>query len=124
MNVISVDDAPKAIGPYSQAVDSGTFVFLSGQIALDPETGALSGGDIRGETARVLDNIEAVLRGAHLSRKNIIKTTVYLTDLADFMSMNEVYADFFKEMRPARSTVQVAALPKGAKIEIDAVACR
>ena len=119
---ITSSDAPKAIGPYSQAVRAGGLVFLSGQIPLDPKTGELVGADVRAQADRVLDNLAAVLRAAGLSFEQLVKTTIYLTDLADFGAVNEVYGKRFGAVPPARATVQVAALPRGAKVEIDAVA--
>lgn len=119
---ITSSDAPKAIGPYSQAVRAGGLVFLSGQIPLDPRTGELVAGDVRAQADRVLDNLAAVLRAAGLSFEQVVKTTIYLTDLADFGAVNEVYGKRFGAVPPARATVQVAALPRGAKVEIDAVA--
>ena len=124
MREISVAAAPKAIGPYSQAIDTGSFVFLSGQIPLDPETGKISGADVKSQTTRVLRNVEAVLAGAGLARTHVVKTTVFLADMADFAAMNEVYAEFFGATRPARSTVQAAALPRGALVEIEVIAQR
>ncbi|HAK93461.1 MAG TPA: reactive intermediate/imine deaminase [Planctomycetes bacterium] len=124
MREIATDKAPKAIGPYSQAIDAGALVFLSGQIALDPATGQLRSGGIRAQAAQVLANIDAVLAGAGLARRNVVKTTVFLADMADFAALNEAYAEFFGDVRPARSTVQAAALPRGALVEIEAVASR
>lgn len=121
---ISAALAPKAIGPYSQAVDTGSQVFLSGNIPLDPVTGELAGGDVKTQTERVLKNIETILKEANLTLKDIVKTTVFITDLTFFAEMNEVYGEFFAEPYPARSTVQVSALPRGAKIEIEAIAIR
>ncbi len=121
---IASDGAPKAIGPYSQAVEAGGFVFLSGQIALDPVTGKVVEGDIKAQTERVLKNLQAVLEAAGLTMADVAKVTVYLTDLGDFAAMNEVYATFFTKDPPARATVQVAALPKAVRIEIDAIAAR
>jgi 2-iminobutanoate/2-iminopropanoate deaminase len=115
-------DAPAPIGPYAQAVRGGKLLFLSGQIPLDPKTGELVSGDIRAETRRVLDNLHAVLEASESSAARVVKTTVYLTDLADFPAVNEVYAEYFGESPPARSTVQVAALPRGVRVEIDAIA--
>ena len=119
---IHTDAAPKAIGPYSQAIRAGNLVFLSGQIPLNPLTGALIEGDIRAQTARVMDNLAAVLAAANLSFANVVKSTIYVIDLADYALINEVYGERFKENPPARSTVQVAALPRGARVEIDFVA--
>ncbi len=124
MREISVDTAPKAIGPYSQAIDAGSFVFLSGQIPLEPETGKLSGVDVKSQTAQVLRNVDAVLAGAGLARTHVVKTTVFLANMADFAAMNEVYAEFFGTTRPARSTIQAAALPRGALVEIEVLAQR
>jgi 2-iminobutanoate/2-iminopropanoate deaminase len=121
---IATDKGPKAIGPYSQAVDTGSLVFVSGQIPLDPATQQAVTGDIRVQTARVLDNVKAILEAAGLTMDHVVKCGVFLTDLADFPAMNEVYASYFKQPFPARATVQVAALPKGMKVEIDAVASR
>ena len=120
--IISTNEAPGAIGPYSQAVRSGNFLFCSGQIPLDPKSGQIVPGDIAVQTRRVLDNIAAVLQADGLSFDNVVKTTVFLTDLGDFKTVNEVYGSYFKQHPPARSTVQVTALPRGAKIEIDAIA--
>jgi 2-iminobutanoate/2-iminopropanoate deaminase len=114
--------APKAIGPYSQAIKLGDMLFLSGQIPLDPATGEISAPDIEGQTRRVLENLRAILEYTGGSMGSIIKTTVYLTSLLDFQLMNEVYAEYFPFRPPARSTVEVKALPKDAMIEIDAIA--
>jgi 2-iminobutanoate/2-iminopropanoate deaminase len=120
--IISTDEAPAAIGPYSQAVRSGSFLFCSGQIPLDPKSGQIVAGDIAAQTRRVLDNIAAVLRAEGLSFDNVVKTTIFLTDLGDFQTVNEIYGAYFKQNPPARSTVQVAALPKGANVEIEVIA--
>jgi len=123
--IVSSDQAPKAIGPYSQAVDTGDLVFLSGQIPLDPATGQVVGpGDIQAQTERVLQNLKGVLQASGLSLAHVVRTTVYLTDLAEFAKMNEVYARHFSSEPPARSTVQVSALPRGVRVEIDAIARR
>jgi 2-iminobutanoate/2-iminopropanoate deaminase len=114
--------APAAIGPYSQAIRAGGWLFTAGQIPLDPETGGLVEGDARVQAERVLWNLEAVLRAAGLGLENVVKSTIFLTDLADFAAVNEVYGRFFTAPFPARSTVQVAALPRGAKVEIELVA--
>ncbi len=119
---ISTDKAPKAIGPYSQGISAAGFLFLSGQVPLDPKTGELVRGSVQEEVTRVLDNLKAVLEAAGSGLDRVVRTTVYLTDLQDFPAMNEVYARCFGSHRPARSTVQVAALPKGARVEIDAIA--
>ena len=117
--------APRAIGPYSQAVDLGDLVFLSGQIPLDPATGQITGvGDIVAQTDQVLRNLRGVLEAAGLTPAHVVRTTVFMTDLAEFPSMNEVYSRYFPQDPPARSTVQVAALPRGARVEIDAIARR
>ncbi len=121
---ISTADAPKAIGPYSQAVaaPAGRLVFCSGQIPLDPRTGELVKGTIEEETRRVMENLKAVLAAAGASFGQVVKTTIFLTDLADFAKVNEVYGGYLGAVPPARATVQVAALPRGARVEIDAVA--
>ena len=121
-DAIVTDKAPQAIGPYSQAVRLGQWLFLSGQIGLDPATGELVSGGVVPETARVLDNLRAVLEAAGGSFENVVRTTIYLTDLGDFSRVNEVYASCFRAPYPARATVGVAALPRGARVEIDAVA--
>lgn len=120
--IISTSEAPGAIGPYSQAVRSGSFLFCSGQIPLDPKSGQIVSGDIAAHTRRVLDNIGAVLKAEGLTFETIVKTTIFLTDLADFQTVNEIYGSYFKQQPPARSTVQVSALPKGANIEIEVIA--
>jgi 2-iminobutanoate/2-iminopropanoate deaminase len=122
VTTISTDRAPKAIGPYIQAVRANGFLFLSGQVPLDPATGELVRGTIDEEAARVLRNLGAVLEAAGSGFDKVVRTTVFLVDLADFAAMNAVYARHFGEARPARSTVQVAALPRGARIEIDVIA--
>ena len=120
--IISTNEAPAAIGPYSQAVRSGTFLFCSGQIPLDPKSGQIVPGDIDAQTRRVLNNIAAVLRAESATFEDVVKTTIFLTDLGDFQTVNEIYGSYFKNQPPARSTVQVAALPKGARIEIEVIA--
>lgn len=120
--IVSTGEAPAAIGPYSQAVRSGNFLFCSGQIPLDPKSGQIVSGDIAAQTRRVLDNIGAVLKAEGLTFETIVKTTIFLTDLADFQTVNEIYGSYFKQQPPARSTVQVSALPKGANIEIEVIA--
>ena len=120
--IISTSEAPAAIGPYSQAVRSGKFLFCSGQIPLDPKTGKIIAGDIATQTRRVLDNITAILKAEGLAFDSIIKTTIFLTDLGDFQTVNEIYGSHFRQEPPARSTVQVSALPKGANIEIEVIA--
>lgn len=119
---ISTDQAPRAIGPYSQAVVAGDFLFLSGQIALDPTSGELTQGGIAAETRQVMDNLRAVLSAANLSCDELVKTTIYLVDMSDFAAVNGIYAEYFKATPPARATVQVAALPRGARVEIDGIA--
>lgn len=119
---ISTEGAPKAIGPYSQAVAAGGMVYCAGQVALDPASGEPVTGDVRVQTARVLDNLAAVLAAAGSGLAQVVKTTVYLTDFDDFAAMNEVYAERFGTHRPARATVGVARLPKGFRVEIDCVA--
>ena len=121
---IASDAAPRAIGPYAQAVAAGDLVFCSGQVGLDPANGSLVPGGIAAETARALDNLAAVLSAAGLGLDDVVKTTVYLLDLAEFPAMNEVYARYFRAPYPARATVGVAALPAGARVEIEAVAVR
>jgi 2-iminobutanoate/2-iminopropanoate deaminase len=122
MKPVTSLSAPAAIGPYSQAIDAGDFVFLSGQVPIDPKTGDLVTGDIAVQTERVLDNLGAVLEAAGCSFADVVKTTIYLTDLGDFQTVNATYAKRFSSAPPARATVQVAALPKGARVEIDAIA--
>ena len=119
---VRTDRAPKAIGPYEQALKVDGWVFTSGQIPLDPKTGTMVEGGIGAQTRQVLDNLRAVLEAAGSSMSRVVKTTVYMTNLADFQKMNEVYAEYFPQDKPARSTVGVAALPRGAMIEIDVVA--
>ncbi|MEB2311024.1 MAG: RidA family protein [Sorangiineae bacterium] len=120
--LIETRSAPSAIGPYSQGVVSGDLLVTSGQIPLDPVSGELVGGDIAAATRRVLDNLGAVLEAGGCRFEDVIKTTIYLADMADFAAVNQVYSTYFDHAPPARSTVQVAALPKGARIEIDAMA--
>lgn len=121
---VTAADAPKALGPYAQAVDTGAFVFCSGQVGLDPATSRLVAGGIEAETARALENLKAVLAAAGLSLADVAKTTVFMADLAEFGKMNEVYARYFPSPHPARATVQVAALPARARVEIEAIAVR
>ena len=120
--IISTTEAPAAVGPYSQAVRAGSTIYCAGQIPLDPKTGQIVSQDISDQTRRVLDNITAVLRSEGLSFENIVKTTIFLTDLNDFQTVNEIYASYFTKEPPARSTVQVAALPKNARVEIEVIA--
>jgi len=122
LTVIATDQAPKAIGPYSQAIRVGHFVHTAGQIALDPATGELVSGGIEEQTRRVLQNLSAVLEAAGSGLSGVVKTTVFMADLGEFARMNAVYAEFFPQTPPARSTVQAAALPRGAKVEIECIA--
>jgi 2-iminobutanoate/2-iminopropanoate deaminase len=119
---VSTERAPEAIGPYSQAVRSGGYVFCSGQVSLDPETGELVGGSVGDQTRRAMDNLGAVLQAAGVSFDAVVKLTAYLTDINDFAEFNEVYASYFGSDPPARATVGVASLPKGAKVEVECVA--
>lgn len=120
--IISTSDAPAAIGPYSQGVRLGSTIYLSGQIPLDPKSGQIVAGGIDAQTKRVMENIGAVLRAEGLTFENVAKTTIFLADLGDFQTVNEIYGSYFKQAPPARSTVQVAALPKGARVEIEVIA--
>lgn len=120
--IIATDQAPKAIGPYSQAVRANGFIFLSGQIPLDPATGQLVEGDVAAQTQRVLENIAAVLQAAGSGLAYVVKTTVFLKDMADFTRMNDVYALFFAIQPPARSTVEAARLPRDVQVEIEVIA--
>ena len=124
MRAISTEKAPKAIGPYSQAIEaSGKMIFCSGQIPLDPASGEMVGvGDVREQARRVLENLKAVVEEAGVSLGHVVKTTIYLADLQDFGAVNEIYAKYFGDHRPARATVQVAGLPRGALVEIDCIA--
>ena len=122
MKPVSTDQAPRAIGPYCQAILANGLVYTAGQIALDPATGELLRGGIKDQTARVLANLRAVLEAAGSDLSRVVKTTVFLVDMADFNAMNEVYGQTFGDHKPARSTVAVAALPRGARVEIDVVA--
>lgn len=119
---VQTDGAPAAIGPYSQAIASGGFVFTAGQIGLEPETGEMVEGGVEAQAVRVLENLKAVLEAAGVGMKDVVKTTMYLADFGDFATVNEIYARYFEQPYPARSAVQAAALPKGARIEIDAIA--
>ncbi len=122
--IISTDKAPAAVGPYSQAVQVGDFVYTAGQIPLDPATGRLVEGDIGAQTRQVLLNLKAILEAAGSSTSDVVKTTVFLVDMDEFKAMNAVYAEFFPAAPPARSTVQVGALPLGARVEIEAMGIR
>ena len=124
IRTIATDGAPKAIGPYSQAVAAGELIFCAGQVALDPASGESVAGDVRAQTERVLENLTAVLAAAGSDLRHVVKTTVYLTDFNDFAAMNEVYGARFGDHRPARATVGVSALPKGLRVEIECVAIR
>ncbi|MBZ5636211.1 MAG: RidA family protein [Acidobacteriia bacterium] len=121
MKIISTPNAPAAIGPYSQAVVSNGFAFLSGQIPLDPATGQLIDGDVAAQTERVLENLKAVLESCGSSLDRVVKTTVYLKDLGEFARMNEVYARYFPKNPPARATVEAARLPRDVRVEIDCI---
>ena len=120
--VIATPEAPKAVGPYSQAVAVGNFLFCAGQIPLDPATGELVEGDVTAQAERVLQNIAGVLRANNMTFANVVKSTVFMVDLGKFADMNAVYSKYFSEPFPARSTIQVAALPKGAQVEIEVTA--
>jgi 2-iminobutanoate/2-iminopropanoate deaminase len=122
IEAVATGSAPKAIGPYSQAVKANGFVFASGQVALDPQTQQLVQGDVATQTERTLENLKAVVEAAGTSLARAVKTTVYLADMADFAKMNEVYARFFPGTPPARATVQVSRLPRDARVEIDLIA--
>ena len=119
---VSSPDAPKAIGPYSQAVRAGQLLFVSGQVPLDPVTGEIVSGDIAAQTRRVFENLEAVLKAGGRSFNDVVRTTVFLADMNDFAEVNKVYGSYFSEPYPARATVQVARLPKDARVEIDVIA--
>ena len=121
-DIVLTDRGPKPIGPYSQAVKSNGFVFVSGQVALDPKTNEFVGSDVRQQTERVLENLKAILEASGVSLNHVVKTTVFLKDMNDFTAMNEVYARYFVAAPPARSTVQAARLPKDALVEIDLIA--
>ena len=120
--IINSASAPKAIGPYSQAVEDGGLVFTSGVLPVDPVTGEIYSGDVQVQTELILNNLENILKAAGCTLKNVVKTTVYMTDLTKFAEMNATYETFFKENPPARSTLQVVALPKGSVVEIEAIA--
>ena len=122
VRIVHTDSAPAAIGPYSQAIVAGNFLYTAGQIPLDPNTGQIVQGDVTVQTERVMRNLTAVLEAAGTSWANVVKTTVFLQDMADFPRVNEVYGRMIGDARPARSTVQVSALPRGVLVEIDAVA--
>ncbi|PYP18351.1 MAG: reactive intermediate/imine deaminase [Gemmatimonadetes bacterium] len=124
LGVVATEGAPKAIGPYSQAITMDSFVFTAGQVALDPKSGELVGRTTAEQTEQVFANLKAVLTAAGTTLGNVMKTTVYLADMADFAQMNDVYAKHFGSHKPARSTVQAAGLPKGARVEIDVIAVK
>jgi len=124
LGVVATEAAPKAIGPYSQAIVTDGLVFSAGQVALDPQSGELVGKTTAEQTDQVFRNLQAVLTAAGTSLDNVVKATVYLADMADFAQMNEVYAKYFGTHKPARSTVQAAGLPKGARVEIDVIAVK
>jgi 2-iminobutanoate/2-iminopropanoate deaminase len=121
---VSTDKAPKAIGPYSQAIAAGDLIFVSGQIPLDPQTQQMVQGDVRTQTERVMENLSAILSAAGVGFGDVVKASIFLTDLNDFAAVNEIYGKRFPSAPPARSTVQVAALPTGARVEIDVIATR
>jgi 2-iminobutanoate/2-iminopropanoate deaminase len=123
MKTISTSNAPAAIGPYAQAIEAGNLIFTSGQIPLRPD-GTLVEGGIAEQVKQVLANLDAVLKAAGVDRKNVVKSTIYLTNLADFETVNAIYGEFFGDHKPARTTIQVAALPKGAQVEIEMIALK
>jgi 2-iminobutanoate/2-iminopropanoate deaminase len=120
-SIVATDKAPKAIGPYAQAVRVGDLMFISGQIPLDPATNQMATGDIKAQTRRALENIRGIVQSQGLAMSDVVKTTVFMTDLGQFAEMNSVYAEFFMENPPARATVQVSRLPKDALVEIEAI---
>jgi 2-iminobutanoate/2-iminopropanoate deaminase len=120
--IISTSDAPQAIGPYSQGVRTGSIIYYSGQIPLDPKSGQIVSGDIAAQARRVMENIGGLLRAEGLDYDSIIKTTIFLADINDFQKVNEIYGSYFKQAPPARSTIQAGALPKGARLEIEVIA--
>ncbi len=124
IKAIATPNAPGAIGPYSQGVEANSTVFVSGQLPIDPATGEFAGADIAAQTRQALTNIRSILEANGMSMANVVKTTVLMTDLAEFGAMNAVYAEFFSEPYPARAAFQVVAVPKGAKIEIEAIAVK
>ena len=119
--IVSTNKAPQAIGPYSQAIQANGFIFCSGQISLRPD-GSFVDGNITEQTKQVMENLEQILKASNLNLSDIVKTTIYLTDLSDFQTVNEIYGDYFKNNFPARATIQVSSLPKNAKIEIECIA--
>jgi 2-iminobutanoate/2-iminopropanoate deaminase len=120
--IVATDHAPAAIGPYSQAIRSGSMLFCAGQIPLDPKSGQIVSEDIAGQTKQVLENISAILQAAGLNFGHVVKTTIFLISMSDFQTVNEIYGTYFRENPPARSTVAVSALPRGAKVEIEVIA--
>ncbi len=120
--IVSTKEAPAAVGPYSQAIRCGAMLFCAGQIPLNPQSGQIESEDISAQTKQVMQNVSALLRAANLNFGHVVKTTIFLTSMGDFQTVNEIYASFFKENPPARSTVEVSALPKGAKVEIEVIA--
>ena len=124
MKAIHSDNAPKAVGPYSQAIEANGFVFASGQLPIDPATNAFVEGGVKEQTRQSLTNAQSVLKAAGLDLSHVIKTTVFLSDMADFAAMNEVYAEFFNEPYPARSAIAVKTLPKNALVEVECIAAR
>ena len=120
--IVSTKDAPAAVGPYSQAIRAGSMLFCAGQIPLDPQSGQIVSDDIGAQTKRVLENVSAVLRAENLNFSHVVKTTIFLTSMGDFQTVNEIYGSYFRDNPPARSTVEVSALPKGAKVEIEVIA--
>jgi 2-iminobutanoate/2-iminopropanoate deaminase len=122
IKIIFSDEAPEPIGPYSQAIQAGEYLFTSGQIALDAQTGKIVSGGVEEQTIQVLKNIEAVLNSANMRLHHVVKTTIYLNNMDNFISVNRIYADYFKDNKPARSTVEVSRLPKDVLVEIDCIA--
>jgi 2-iminobutanoate/2-iminopropanoate deaminase len=122
--VVRTDEAPKAVGPYSQAVAAGDYVFCSGQVAIDPQSGTIDATDVAGQMHQAMKNLDAVLRAARVTLDNVVKTTIYLSSMDDFQTVNEVYAGYFTDAPPARVTVEVSRLPLGALVEVDAIARR
>ena len=122
LSAVSTESAPKALGPYSQAVRAGQFLFVSGQVPIDPATGQMVAGDIAEQTRRVFQNIGEILSAGGASFQRVVRTSVYLADLSDFAAMNDIYATFFTPPQPARSTIQAARLPRDARIEVDVIA--
>jgi len=120
--IVATDHAPAAIGPYSQAIRSGSMLFCAGQIPLDPKSGQIVSEDIAGQTKQVLENVSAILQAAGLNFGHVVKTTIFLISMSDFQTVNEIYGTYFRENPPARSTVAVSALPRGAKVEIEVIA--